>query len=163
LPKDSHTLGACSTIGPAGLNLRRLEGVSARPLRAGAFCRNPERSLRRILTFAPRPVASLVQRHVDFRVAAGFSSIDRFLDQSNVRPQAWPLLYAENHDRDFAARKTLLIAHVLVGGQQYIEAVGFRGRKQLTILKRVPALLRCCADLVSFEIGANRYRRRLIE
>jgi len=25
----SHTLGACSTIGPAGLNLRRLEGVSA--------------------------------------------------------------------------------------------------------------------------------------
>jgi hypothetical protein len=23
----SHTLGACSTIGPAGLNLRRLEGV----------------------------------------------------------------------------------------------------------------------------------------
>jgi TonB family protein len=45
---DSHTLGACSTIGPAGLNLRRLEGVSARPLRAGAFCRNPERSLRRI-------------------------------------------------------------------------------------------------------------------
>ena len=33
---DSHTLGACSTIGPARLNLRRLEGVSARPLRAGA-------------------------------------------------------------------------------------------------------------------------------
>ncbi len=47
LPKDSHTLGACSTIGPAGLNLRRLEGVSARLLRAGAFCRNPERFLRR--------------------------------------------------------------------------------------------------------------------
>ena len=29
----SHTIGACSTIGPAGLNLRRLEGVSARSLR----------------------------------------------------------------------------------------------------------------------------------
>jgi hypothetical protein len=43
-----HTF-ACSTIGPAGLNLRRLEGVSARSLRAGAFCRNPERSSRRIL------------------------------------------------------------------------------------------------------------------
>src|SRR5713226_40474 len=38
-----HTF-ACSTIGPAGLNLRRLEGVSE----AGAFCRNPEpRSVRR--------------------------------------------------------------------------------------------------------------------
>jgi hypothetical protein len=33
-----------STIGPAGLNLRRLEGVSERTLRARAFCRNPERS-----------------------------------------------------------------------------------------------------------------------
>jgi hypothetical protein len=45
--KGCHTF-ACSTIGPAALNLRRLEGVSARPLRAGAFCRNPERSVRRI-------------------------------------------------------------------------------------------------------------------
>jgi hypothetical protein len=42
-----HTF-ACSTIGPPGLNLRRLEGVSARSLRAGAFCRNSEpRFLRR--------------------------------------------------------------------------------------------------------------------
>src|SRR5215471_326112 len=38
---------AYSTIGPAGLNLRRLEGVSE-PGRAGAFCRNPERILRGI-------------------------------------------------------------------------------------------------------------------
>jgi hypothetical protein len=63
LSKDSHTLGACSTIGPAGLNLRRLEGVSARSLRAGAFCRNPERSSRRIsgsLLLAPRNRRSLL-------------------------------------------------------------------------------------------------------
>ena len=61
--EDSHTLSACSTIGPAGLNLRRLEGVSARLLRAGAFCRNPERSLRRIFGFlllAPRNRRSLL-------------------------------------------------------------------------------------------------------
>jgi len=31
-----------------GLSLRRLEGVNARPLRAEAFWRNPERCLRRI-------------------------------------------------------------------------------------------------------------------
>ena len=52
----SHTLGACSTIGPAGLNLRRLEGVSERSLRAGAFCRNPERSSRTIAQSAPSDV-----------------------------------------------------------------------------------------------------------
>jgi hypothetical protein len=28
----SHTLGACSTIGPAGLNLRRLAGVNEPPI-----------------------------------------------------------------------------------------------------------------------------------
>ena len=33
---------------PAELNLRRLEGVSERSLLAGAFCRNPERFVRRI-------------------------------------------------------------------------------------------------------------------
>jgi hypothetical protein len=42
-----HTF-ACSTIGPAGLNLRRFAGVSERSLLAGARSRNPERSLRRI-------------------------------------------------------------------------------------------------------------------
>src|SRR5208282_4336003 len=42
-PTLPHTF-ACSTIGPAGLNLRRFAGVSE----AGARSRNPERSLRRI-------------------------------------------------------------------------------------------------------------------
>ena len=46
-PTLQHTF-ACSTIGLAGLNLRRLEGLSARLLRPGAFCRNPERSSRTI-------------------------------------------------------------------------------------------------------------------
>jgi len=43
LPTLPHTF-ACSTIGPAGLNLRRFAGVSE----AGARSRNPEPSLRRI-------------------------------------------------------------------------------------------------------------------
>jgi hypothetical protein len=34
-----------------------------------------------------------------------------------VRAKLRPLLQAENHDRDFTARKILLIAHVLVGCQ----------------------------------------------
>ena len=80
----SHTLGACSTIGPAGLNfrvrdgngwiprgkitdnLRRLEGVSARLLRAGAFCRNPEpRFLRRRIS---TPTGSSELRAMSFEL-----------------------------------------------------------------------------------------------
>jgi hypothetical protein len=52
-PTLPHTF-ACSTIGPARLNLRRSEGVSARCLRAGASCRNPEpRPLRRRIPLTP--------------------------------------------------------------------------------------------------------------
>jgi hypothetical protein len=40
--------------------------------------------------------------------------------------QLRPLLLAENHDRDFTISKVLLIEHVLIGGQQYVEARCFR-------------------------------------
>src|SRR5579863_9882086 len=161
-PTLPHTF-ACSTIGPAELNLRRLEGVSARPLRAGAFCRNPERSLRRILTSVFGRKAARLRRKVDLRVAAGCRGSDGFHNQGNVWPKTGPLLQAKNHNRNFAAHKVLLMAHVLVGGQQHIEATRFCGRKQFAILERVPPLLRRGSDLVSFEMGANRYWRRLIE
>jgi hypothetical protein len=59
LAEGTPTPGACSTIGPAELNLRRSEGVSARPLRAGVFCRNPERFSRRISA-----VKSLSKEHL---------------------------------------------------------------------------------------------------
>ena len=45
-PTLPHTFG-CSTIGPAGLNLRRFAGVSE----AGARSRNPERFVRGILRY----------------------------------------------------------------------------------------------------------------
>jgi hypothetical protein len=35
-----------------------------------------------------------------------------------MRPKLWPLLPPEHHDRNFAARKILLMADVLVGCQQ---------------------------------------------
>ena len=41
--------GEKGNIGPAGLNLRRLEGVSAHLLRAGAFCR-----ILRLLSLQPK-------------------------------------------------------------------------------------------------------------
>ena len=80
-----------------------------------------------------------------------------------MRPKAWPLLPAENHDRESAARKILLIAHVLIGCEQYVEAVRFRPREQLAILERVPALLCRSAHIMSLQIGANGYGRRLVK
>jgi hypothetical protein len=100
---------------------------------------------------------------VDFCVAARHGSIDRFHDQPNMRPHTWPLLPAENHDGDFAPRKVLLISHVLIGSEQHVETIRFGGHKQFPILEPVPSLLRRSADFMSFEIGANRYRRRLIK
>jgi hypothetical protein len=69
-------------------------------------------------------------------------------DALNMRPKAWPLLLAETYDGDSAARKVLLIAHILIGRQQQVEAFRFCGREQLAILERVPALLRSCAHVM---------------
>src|SRR5271170_583654 len=143
------------TIGPAGLNLRRFEGVSA----AGARSRNPERSRGISTSFRVRDGKARFLRKLDLRIAAGFRCLDGFDDALNIWPKARPLLQAENHDRDSSAREVLLVRHVLIGGEQHIEAVCFCGREQLAILERVPALLRSCAHIISFQIPANGYGR----
>ena len=84
-PTLLHTF-ACSTIGPAGLNLRRLEGVSARLLRAGAFCRNPERSLRRILTTVFGMGTPRLRRKLNLRIAAGSRGLDGVHHPRNICP-----------------------------------------------------------------------------
>ena len=83
----------------------------------------------------------------NFQIAAGFGGIDRFDDEVNVGLEARPLLATQNHDRDFSGREILLIAHVLVGGQEHVETGRFRGQQQL--LEGVPTLLRGGADLMS--------------
>src|SRR5271168_1673233 len=90
-------------------------------------------------------------RRVDFWVAAGYCSIDRLHNEPNMRPKTWPLLKTENYDCDFAGGKILLIEHVLVGREQNVEAILVRGHEQFAILKLVRALLRSCANLMSFE------------
>jgi hypothetical protein len=64
---------------------------------------------------------------------------------------------------DTPARQVLLISHILVGCQQWVEPGVFGCGQQIAVLKRGPALLRRCADVVTFEISTNRNRRRLIE
>jgi hypothetical protein len=139
---------ACSTIGPAGLNLRRFAGVSV----AGARSRNPERSegsLQTCLFGMGTPWLRLRWKR-DLRIAAGYPCFDGFHHAADIWPKAWPLLQTENHDRYFPACEILLIRHVLVGGQQHVEAVRFCGREQFAILERVPALLCSCAHVVPF-------------
>jgi hypothetical protein len=75
--------------------------------------------------------------------------IDRFDDEVNVGLEARPLLATQNHDRDFSAREILLIAHVLVGGQEHFEAGRIHGQQQLAVLEGVPTSLRGGADLMS--------------
>jgi hypothetical protein len=74
----------------------------------------------------------------------------------NVRAQLRPLLTSENHDGDFPTCEVLLMAHVLVCGQQDIESALFRRRQQIDIAQRIPSLLRSCADNVLIEISADR-------
>jgi hypothetical protein len=45
-----------------------------------------------------------------------------------MKTQTRPLLQTQNHDSNLAARKILLIAHVLVGCEQYFESIGFGDR-----------------------------------
>src|ERR1700678_2069666 len=81
----------------------------------------------------------------------------------NKRTKAGPLLQTKDHHRNSPPRKVLLIAHVLVGGQQDIESFRLSSRQQLTILELFPALLRRGAHFMIGKIGANRDRSGLIE
>lgn len=56
-------------------------------------------------------------------------------------PQAWPLLLAENHNSNLAAREILLITHSLISRQQYVETVRLGDCEQFAILQLVPSLL----------------------
>ena len=68
--------------------------------------------------------------------------MDRFYDELDMRLKTRPLLEAENHDCNLAARKILLIAHVLVGRQQDLEACVLGHSQEVAVLQRVPVLLR---------------------
>src|SRR5258708_13142062 len=90
-PNLPHTF-ACSTIGPAGLNLRRFAGVSE----AGARSRNPERSSRRILTSGFGTGRSRLRGHLDLCITAGPRQIHTFHAEPNVGPKPRPLLLPNN-------------------------------------------------------------------
>jgi len=69
------------------------------------------------------------RRDFDFGIAAGCGCLNSFYDSLEVDPKLWPLLPAEYHDCDFSAGEILLVAQVLVRGQQKLKTGLFRGRQ----------------------------------
>ena len=57
-----------------------------------------------------------------------------------MQPQHGPLRISQDADRDGAAGQILLVANVLVGGDQHVEARGFGSGEQVAIPERVPSL-----------------------
>jgi hypothetical protein len=87
-------------------------------------------------------------RKIEFEITPRFDSLDCLHNTLNMRTKAWPLLQPQNNYGNLAARKILLITHILVGRQQHVEASRFRDRQQFAILKGRPTLLRCGPHLV---------------
>jgi hypothetical protein len=103
------------------------------------------------------------RRNFDLGIAAGRGCLNSFYDTLDVDPKLGPLLPAEYHDCDFSAGKILLVAQVLVRGQQNLETGLFRGRQQIAIAESIPALLGSRTNRVTYKIRADRQRRCLIE
>jgi hypothetical protein len=64
-------------------------------------------------------------RNVDLSIAAQRGAIDSINNALNVGAQLRPLLTTENHDGDFSSRKILLVAQILIRGQQDIKTGRF--------------------------------------
>ena len=99
----------------------------------------------------------------EFSVTTRFSSIDRIYDHLNMWMQFWPLLQAENDNRDFSANEILLIAHVLICGEEQVETCFFCGSQEIAIAQGGPPLLGGCANEMSLQVWTNGYRSGLIE
>ena len=67
-------------------------------------------------------------RNVDLNKATRHGGVDSVNNALNVRAELRPLLTAKNDDDDFPAHKVLLIAQILIRGQQNIEPGSFGGR-----------------------------------
>lgn len=61
--------------------------------------------------------------------------IDGGADPANIGFQRWPLLQANHDDRNPAPREILLVANILVGDQQHVEACRLGDVEQVTVLQ----------------------------
>lgn len=75
------------------------------------------------------PPMRLGSRNLDLNIAATHRRAHCFNNALHMGTQLRPLLNPENHDGDFPVRKILLVAQILVGRQQNIEASLFGNRQ----------------------------------
>ena len=90
----------------------------------------PERSRRapthfRAQYYRPRGLTSgfgrgwfWLRRQIHLGIAARLCQMNRLHHQPNMGAKAWPLLLAENNNRNFPVRQVLLVADVFVSRQQ---------------------------------------------
>lgn len=79
--------------------------------------------------------------------------------QSKLRPTRGP----EDYDRDLPAVEVLLIAEILVGGDQKLKSHRLSHLNELAVLQLTPTTLERRLDDVPVERAAKRGRRPLIE
>ena len=106
---------------------------------------------------------SVLVGNFDFRIAAGRCRLYRSSDTVKVTPDLWPLLVAEDNDRNSSPGKILLVAYVLVRGQEHLVTGFFSLLQQLPILQFVPAGLARKSYVMTSEAAGDGLRRAVIK
>ena len=88
---------------------------------------------------------------------------ERLLDLRNQFEEDREPVERELENRDLTGAEVLLIAQVLVGGDEHLEARGFRYEQELAIAKRVPPFLEARSNLEADEVSAQRLRNAVVE
>lgn len=74
-----------------------------------------------------------------------------------------PARCGQNEDGELPPSQSLLVAQILIRGDQYIKRRSLRGRQELTVVQCRPAAFERGLDLVTDQYAAQWRRRTLIE
>ena len=99
----------------------------------------------------------------EFVVATGLNRGNGRDDLLRVAPNLRPAGRRQHDDRHSAIGELLLMAQILVGGDQNVKRRAFRSRQQLPVAHRRPPTLVCRTDGVSGQRVPQRDGRALVE
>ena len=94
-------------------------------------------------------VRTLLERDFYFRITTRRTGIYRRGYSVEMQPDKRPLLIAENNQRNFPARKILLVPDVLVGAEKHVVSSLLGLLNQFAVLHLVPANLSRICDFVA--------------
>ena len=115
------------------------------------------------LTLCETQQRALLVRDVHLGIAAGRGGVHGGGDDVEVQSNTRPLRSAQHHKGYSAARKVLLIAHILVGGEKYVETGPLRRCQQVAVGQRIPSpVLGLCNGVARKEPG-NAARRYMVK